>query len=317
MAISGTGTALKMRRRGFMTSSRREATAGFVFLLPWLIGFLWFTLGPIVASLVLSLTDYTGSGSLHFIGLSNYRDMLTNDTLFWKSLKVTTIFSVLAVPLGLVVSLAVAVLLNQKVRFLPVWRTIFFLPSLVTGVAIAILWSFMLNEQFGVFNQVLEYLRLPDVPRLSDEFWIMPSLVMASVWGFGNSMLIFLGGLQGIPTELYEAAMIDGAGPIRRFTNVTLPLLTPTIFFNLVFGVISSFQVFTLVYQITAGTGGTPGSPNYASYVYYIYIYQTGFQYGRLGYAAGLGWVLFALVLLLTLIVFRSARKWVFYAGER
>ena len=168
-------------------------------------------------------------------------------------------------------------------------------------------------------NAMLNLVHLPSVPWLSSEFWVIPSLVIASLWGVGGGMLIFLGGLQGIPTELYEAAMIDGAGAWRKFRHVTIPMLSPTIFYNLIFGIIGSFQVFVLVFLLTGGaaSGGNPGGPNYASYVFSIYIYQTAFQFGRLGYAAALGWVLFALILALTLIVFRSARFWVFYAGER
>lgn len=297
--------------------ARREAVAGYLFLLPWIIGFLWFTLGPVIGSLWLSLTDYSGGNAPTFIGLRNYKEMLFNDTLFWQSLKVTTIFTLSSVPLGLVLSLAIALLLNQKVRFVSVWRTIYYLPSLVTGAAVALLWQYMFNEQFGLINSVFTAVGLPGVPWLSDEFWIMPSLVLASLWGIGGGMLIYLGGLQGIPTELYEAAMIDGANTWRKFWRITIPMLSPTIFYNLIFGIIGSFQVFALVFLLTGGIGGSVGGPNYASYVYGIYIYQTAFQFGRLGYSAGLGWVLFALVLLLTLLVFRSARYWVFYSGER
>jgi multiple sugar transport system permease protein len=299
--------------------ARREAMAGYIFLLPWIVGFLWFTLGPVLGSLGLSLTDYSGAVAPAFIGLGNYRQMFLNDPLFWQSLKVTTIFSVLSVPLGLVLSLAIALLLNQRVRFLSIWRTIYYLPALVTGAALALLWQYMFNEQFGLFNAVLNLVHLPSVPWLSSEFWVIPSLVIASLWGVGGGMLIFLGGLQGIPTELYEAAMIDGANAWRKFWHVTIPMLSPTIFYNLIFGIIASFQVFVLVFLLTGGaaSGGNPGGPNYASYVFSIFIYQTAFQFGRLGYAAALGWVLFALILALTLVVFRSARFWVFYAGER
>jgi multiple sugar transport system permease protein len=304
------------RRRSAL--ARKEAIAGYIFLLPWLIGFLWFTLGPVLGSFGLSLTDYSGMKSPSFVGFFNYRQILFNDSLFWQSLKVTTIFSVVSVPLGLVFALAIALLLNQRVRLLSVWRTIYYLPSLVTGAAVALLWQFMFNEQFGVINSVLNAVHLPSVPWLSSEFWIIPALIIASVWGSTGGMLIFLGGLQGIPTELYEAAMIDGAGAWRKFRHVTIPMLSPTIFYNLIFGIIGSFQVFSLVFLLTGGIGSmNVGGPNYASYMYAIYIYQTAFAFGRLGYAAGLGWILFALVLALTMIVFRSARFWVFYAGQR
>ena len=318
MAVTGMGQIARGRRPARFGSrlARREAIAGYIFLLPWVIGFLWFTLGPLVASLVLSLTNYNGStGS--FVGTQNYHDMLFNDSLFWKSLRVTAIYVVFAVPLGLAFALAIALLLNQRVRFLPFWRTIYYLPALVTGAALALLWQFMFNEQFGLINSVLADLHIPAVPWLSDEFWVMPSLILASLWGSTGGMLIFLSGLQGIPTEYYEAAAIDGAGTLRKFWSITIPLLTPTILYNLIFGIITAFQVFILVFLITGGIGGAVGGPNYASYVYAIYIYQTAFEYGRFGYSAALGWVLFALILLLTLVVFRSARSWVFYAGDR
>jgi multiple sugar transport system permease protein len=289
-----------------------------VFLLPWLIGFLWFVLGPVLVALVMSFTDYTGGTSpLNFVGLANYRDMLSGDPLFRQSLKVTALFTILTVPLGLCLSLGIAVLLNQKVRLLPLWRTIFYLPSLVTGAAIALLWQFMFNEQFGLLNSVLNTFNIVGVPWLSSEDWVIPSLVIASLWGSTNGMLVFLSGLQAIPTELYEASMLDGAGSLRKFWHITIPLLTPTIFYNLILGIITSFQVFTLVFVLTTGmNGGSVGGPNYASYVYSIYIYQTAFQFNRLGYAAALGWALFVVVLLLTLAVFRTARYWVFYPGD-
>ncbi len=302
------------RRRSVL--ARREAIYGYIFLLPWIVGFLWFTAGPVLASLGLSLTNYSaGTGPVSFVALGNYAEMLGKDPLFWQSLKVTALYAVLAVPLGLVFSLCVALLLNQRVRLLPVWRTLFYLPSLITGAAQGLLWQFMFNEQFGFINEILNMFNLPSIPWLSSESWIIPSLVLATLWGSTSGMLIFLSGLQGIPTELYEAASIDGAGAWRKFWAVTVPMLTPTILYNLIFGIISSFQVFTLIYLVTSN-GGSVGGPNYASYAWSVYIYQTAFQFGRIGYAAGLGWVLFALVLLLTLGVFRSARRWVFYAGE-
>jgi multiple sugar transport system permease protein len=319
MAVGGMpGGVISATRRFVLTSARREAIAGYVFLLPWLIGFLWFVLGPVLVALVMSFTDYTGGTSpLNFVGLANYSDMLSGDPLFRQSLRVTALFTTLTVPLGLCLSLGIAVLLNQKVRLLPLWRTIFYLPSLVTGAAIALLWQFMFNEQFGLLNSVLNSFNIVGVPWLSSEDWVIPSLVIASLWGSTNGMLVFLSGLQAIPTELYEASMLDGAGSLRKFWHITIPLLTPTIFYNLILGIITSFQVFTLVFVLTTGmNGGSVGGPNYASYVYSIYIYQTAFQFNRLGYAAALGWALFVVVLLLTLAVFRTARYWVFYPGD-
>jgi multiple sugar transport system permease protein len=307
----------RVKRPLFSTLAGREAIMGYIFLLPWLIGFLWFVLGPVVVALGMSFTDFSGGGAFHWIGFTNYHEMFASDGLFPQSLKVTALFTVLTVPLGLCLSLSIALLLNQKVHFLPIWRTIFYLPSLVTGAAIALLWQFMFNEQFGLLNSVLNSLNIQSIPWLSSENWVIPALVLASLWGSTNGMLVFLGGLQSIPTELYEASMLDGAGAWRKFRHVTFPLLTPAIFYNLILGIINSFQVFTLVYVLTLGVnGGAVGGPNYASYVYSIYIYQTAFQFSRLGYAAALGWILFAIVLALTATAFRSSRYWVFYAGD-
>lgn len=313
MAVTGQEVTASGAPRRRLSLAQWEEINGYLFLLPWIIGFLWFTLGPVLGSFALSLTDYGGAAQVTFVGLRNYQEMLTGDPLFWESLRVTTSFALAAVPLGLALSLAVALLLNQRVRLMALWRTIYFLPALVTGAALALLWQYMFGQDFGLINAVLSAIGLPKVPWLTSESWIVPSLVIASLWGVGGGMLIFLGGLQGIPTELYEAAMIDGAGTWRKFWHVTLPMLSPTIFYNLIFGIIGSFQVFTLVFLLTNGNGG----PNYASYVYALYIYQEAFQNGRLGYSAGLGWALFALILAFTLVVFRSARLWVFYAGER
>jgi multiple sugar transport system permease protein len=318
MASVGAPSVAPRRHTGrFSTLAAREAIAGYIFLLPWLIGFLWFVLGPVLVALFLSFTDYGSGGPFHWISLANFHDIITNDPLFPQSLRVTALFTGLTVPLGLCLSLSLALLLNQRVRALALWRTIFYLPSLVTGAAIAILWQYMFNEQFGLLNSVLNTLNINSIPWLSSEGWVIPSLVIASLWGSTNGMLVFLGGLQSIPTELYEAAMIDGGGALRKFIHITLPLLTPTIFFNLVLGIINSFQVFTLVFVLTSSAlGGTVGGPNYASYVYSIYIYQTAFQNSRLGYAAALGWLLFAVVLALTAVIFRTSRYWVFYAGD-
>jgi multiple sugar transport system permease protein len=308
--------AVARRSRWASPLARNEAITGYVFLLPWVIGFLWFTLYPLVRSFTLSFTNYSGGAPAVFTGLDNFKQIFTNDPLFWQSVKVTLIYSVLAVPCGLAFSLALAMLLNQKIRFLPFWRTMYYMPSLVTGAAVALLWQFMFNEQFGIINYLLSLVHIPAVPWLNSEFWIIPALVVIALWGSTGSMLIFLGGLQAIPTELYEAAMIDGAGAWRKFRHVTIPMLTPSIFFNLVFGIIASFQVFDQVFLLTGGIGSSVlGGPNYASYVYAIYLYQTAFQYGRIGYAAALGWIMFAALLVITLLIFRTSRSWVFYAG--
>jgi multiple sugar transport system permease protein len=319
VAVAGTSALARPRRSRWLSPlARKEAITAYVFLLPWIIGFLWFTLYPLARSLYLSFTNYSGAAGTSpiFIGLSNFEQIFSNDPTFWQSVKVTLIYSFLAVPLGLLFSLSLAILLNQKIRFLPVWRTIYYMPSLVTGAAVALLWQFMFNQQFGIINYVIGLIGIPGIPWLNSEFWIIPALVLVALWGSTGSMLIFLGGLQSIPTELYEAAMMDGAGRWRKFWQITIPMLTPSIFFNLIFGIIASFQVFDQVFLLTGGIGSASlGGPNYASYVYAIYLYQTAFQYGRIGYAAALGWIMFVALLAITLFIFRTSTAWVYYAG--
>ena len=285
----------------------RHARWGWVFVAPWVFGFLVFTLGPMLASLFLSFHVYD-LHRLAYVGLENYRRLFTVDPVFPKSLRVTLTYALFAVPLGVAGSLALAVLLNQRVRGQRVFRTLFYLPSLVPSIASAIVWQWVLNTDNGALNQGLTLLGIGPVAWLQDERWTLPAFVLMSLWSVGGGrMIIFLAGLQGIPESLLEAATLDGAGPWRRFRNVTLPLLSPVLFFNVVMGVIGAFQTFTSAYAMTGG------GPNNASRFYALYLFQTAFEQFKLGKASAMAWVLFLLLLAVTGVQFYGSRRWVYY----
>jgi len=291
---------------------RKEMIAGYVFLLPWIIGFVGFTAGPIIASAILSLYEYSVLKPPKFIGLTNYRYMFTDEPLFWKSLYVTAKYVGISVPLNLAGALLLAVLVNQKLKGITFFRSVYFLPSVLSGVAVAFVWSWILQPQFGVLNYFLDRLFGVQGPTwIGSETWVIPAFVLMQLWTVGGGMVIFLAGLNAIPDQLYEAATIDGAGAWRRFWSITIPLLTPTIFFNLVMGVINSWQIFTSVFVLTGG------GPNYASWVYLLHIYNEGWVRLRMGYASALAWFLFLIILICTLLVFKSSPMWVYYETER
>lgn len=288
----------------------REEFWGMVFISPWIVGFLCFTLGPMLTSLWLSLHKYDLVTS-KFVGVENYRRIFTTDELFWKALSNTVTYAIFSVPLGILGSLALALLMNQKVRGMPLFRTCFYLPSLVPAVASALIWQWVFNTDNGILNQGLQFMGLPNVQWLQDENYTMPAFILMSLWGIGGQrMIIFLAGLQGISEGYYEAARIDGAGMLSQFRHITLPLLSPVMFFNLVLGVIGSFQVFTSAYIMTGG------GPNNASLFYALYLFRNAFEYFKLGKASALAWILFAILLGLTAIQFRGAKRWVHYEGE-
>jgi multiple sugar transport system permease protein len=293
---------------------RREACEGVLFAAPWLVGFLLLTAGPMVASFLLSFTRWNGIApvqELRWIGGENYSRLLRHDASFAHALRNTAFYALVAVPLGMGTALSLAMLLNQRVRGMAVFRTIFYLPSVVSGVATSMLWLWLFNPSFGGVNWVLHQLRLPEPGWLTDEKTAIWVFILMSVWGVGNTMLINLAGLQEVPEHLYEAASLDGAGSMMRFRHVTLPMLSPTLFFNLVMGIIGSFQVFTSAYVMTGG------GPNESTLFYVLYLYQKAFEQFQMGYASAMAWILFAIVLALTLLVIRSSRMWVYYEGER
>jgi multiple sugar transport system permease protein len=304
--------------------ARKEAIWSYFFIAPWIIGFILFTGGPIIASAYLSFTRYNVASPPEWIGIANYVDMF-QDRIFYKSIQVSATYTALSVPLGILLSLALAMLLNQKVPFLGVFRTLYYLPSLVTGVSVALLFQWLLNPAFGIVNFVIGWLVGPSgvIPLgisgpgwFYEEAWVVPAHVTLSLWAFGGSMLIYLSALQGVPTALYEAATIDGANVWQKFRNVTLPMISSVILFNFITGIIGAFRVFTQAYVIsgTVGGGGQAfGSPNYASMFYVLYLYINAFRRYRFGFAAAQAWVLFIVILVLTLISLRVSREIVYY----
>ena len=296
-------------QKGLGSLRRREELEAYLFLLPWILGFLFFTLGPIIASGYLSMTDYAILKPPKFVGLANFQRMLAGDDLFWQALKVTAIYTVVSVPLSVVLGYAVALLLNQKVRGLSVFRTVFYMPSVVSGVAVAVMWLWVFHPDMGIANDLLSIVGIHGPNWFGDPDWALGTFILTSLWGIGGGMVIYLAGLQGVPTHLYEAAELDGAGSLGKLVHITLPMTSPVIFFNLLMGMIGSWQVFTSAYVITAG------GPANATLFYVLYLYRNGWQYFKMGYASALAWVLFFIVLVLTLIVFRTSARWVYYEG--
>jgi multiple sugar transport system permease protein len=300
-------------RRGISPLRRRHIAEGYLYLTPWLIGYVVFTAGPVLASLVLSFTSYNLISAPTFVGFSNYVEAFTKDQQFWPSLERTFRYAVVSVPLGIVGSLAVALLLNVRVRGTTVFRTLFFMPSLVPIVASTVLWAWLLQPDWGLVNYTIYQLTGQPGPRwFQAPEWAMTGLISLSLWTSigGTRMIIFLAGLQGVPQELYDAAAIDGAGAWGRFRNVTLPLITPTVFFNLVLGVIGALQVFTSAFIATGG------GPAYATWFYALHIYKQAFSYFSMGYASALAWVFLLIILALTWVQFKLSRRWVYYAAE-
>ncbi|MFD1718571.1 carbohydrate ABC transporter permease [Georgenia deserti] len=295
--------ALRAQRR----TDRTENRWGYLFLLPWFLGFFLLTLGPLVASLLLSFTDFDLLTTPAWVGLDNYIRMFTADPEFWQSLKVTFTYVLVGVPLELAFALAVAMCLNRGLRGLDFYRSVFYLPSLFGGsVAVAVLWRQVFGGQ-GLVNTLLATVGIDGPAWIADPGTALSTLIVLHVWQFGAPMVIFLAGLRQIPATYYDAAAVDGAGAVRRFVSITLPLLTPVIFFNLVLRLIQSFQAFTPAYIISDGSGG----PSESTLFYTLYLYQEGFVNFRMGYASALAWVLLAIIAVLTAANFSLSRLWV------
>ncbi len=310
MAINKTSVrTIDRQSRSGLSIQAREAIVCYIFMLPAILGLLLFTVGPMIVSLYLSFTDYDVLGSATWIGLDNYRKLF-GEALFWKSLRVSAIYSVVSVPAGLVFALGLAVLLNQKMPGVYVFRSVFYLPTVISGVGVAMLWRWMFNPEFGVINTLLGMIGIQGPGWLTSEKWALPALIITSLWGVGGTMLIYLAGLQGIPQELYEAAEIDGAGLWKRFRFITLPLISNVTFFNLVLGIIGALQVFTDAFVMTGG------GPNNSTLFLAVYLYNNAFKYLNMGYASALAWIMFMIVLVLTLVVFKSSPFWTFYQDE-
>jgi multiple sugar transport system permease protein len=291
--------------------ARREALLFYLCISPWLLGFLLFTLGPVLASLAISFTRWDLLSPATPVGLRNYGRML-DDPLFWQSLNVTLRFTLLYVPTELVGGLLLALLMNQAgVRGIRGVRTIYYLPSVISGVAFVVVWMWLFHPEAGLINATLTLFGVTGPRWLADPRTALYALWMMSLWGLGRTALIFLAGLKGVPKELYEAAAMDGAGRVQAFFAVTLPMLTPTIFFNLVLSIIATFQTFTSAFV------ATNGGPLDSTLFYVLYLYRMAFQNFAMGYAAALAWILFLIILGLTLLVVRSGQWWVYYEGEQ
>jgi multiple sugar transport system permease protein len=303
-------TSRPIVRRSRLSLRAREEITAYLLISPWILGFLIFTVGALIFSLAISFYQTDLLSPAKFVGLGNYHEMFFEDPLFWQALKVTSLYTMGIVPLQVGLGLLIALLLNQRVVGLGVWRTIFYLPSVVSGVAVAMIWIWFLHPDFGLFNALLAKVGVQGPSWLYSEEWALPSLILMGIWNVGPGMLIFLAGLQSIPRELYEAAEIDGATVIHQFVYVTLPMISPQILFNTVMGIIGSYQVFTASFVMTQG------GPNNATLTMVLYLYRHGFLMARFGYASALSWVLFAIIMIFTLLTFRSSRSAVFYEGE-
>ena len=289
---------------------KRNLWIGLAFISPWLVGFLAFTLFPVCASIYFSFCDYDVLTNPVWVGTLNYRDMFT-DSVFWKSLYNTFYFAAFALPLGMVIALLVAVLLNQEVKGRSVFRAIFFLPSLIPIVASSMVWLWILNGNFGILNHALEWFHIRGPQWLADEKWTKPALILMALWGCGNGVVIYLAALQDVPRSLYESAEIDGANAWVKFRHITVPMISPVLYFNLIMGIIGSLQVFANAYIMLGG-----GGPNRSALFYTVYLYQNAFDYRQMGYASAMAWVLFLIILFLTWVATRTTRKLIFYGGE-
>ena len=279
----------------------------YLFILPWIIGFLVFTLGPLVLSFVMSFFDWSITGTPKFRGLGNYIEMFTTDDQVLKSLSISLKCAAIFVPLNMIIALVLAMLISQPVKGAKFFRTIFYIPAVISGVAVSIIFGWLLNGNYGVINYLLSLLGIDGPQWLVDPKWAIIAVIFASAFGVGSMMLIFYTDIKNIPIDLYEAAAIDGAGPARQFFSITLPMITPTILFNLITSIISSFQQVTLVMLLTNG------GPMKSTYFYGLMTYNNAFKFHKLGYASANAWVMFIIILLLSALVFKSSDTWVFY----
>ena len=291
---------------------KKQHLAGYAFISPWLIGFVVFVLGPFVVSIYLSFTRYEVVTPPVWVGTANYKQLLAHDPLFWKSLWITLKYALVAVPVGIVAGVCLALLLNLRIKGISVYRTVFYLPAIVPMVATTVVFMWLLNPQIGLVNQLLQALGMApkDCPTwLQSTRWAFWSLVFMSLWAVGGSMIIYLAGLKDIPVTLYEAAMIDGAGTWQRTWHITLPMLTPVIFFNLVMGVIGAFQYFGQAFIMTQG------GPDDSTHFFALYLFNRAWRYLDMGYASAMAWILFLIVVTLTVVIFRTHKRWVHYGG--
>ena len=290
---------------------KRQHLVGYAFISPWLIGFIVFVLGPFLVSIYLSFTRYEVVTPPVWVGTANYKQLLAHDPLFWKSLWITLKYALVAVPVGIVAGVGLALLLNLRVKGISVYRTVFYIPAIVPIVATTVVFMWLLNPQHGLVNQILRLFGVQGPNWLQSTTWAFWSLVMMSLWAVGGSMIIYLAGLKDIPVALYEAATIDGAGIWQRTRHITLPMLTPVIFFNLVMGVIYAFQYFAQAYIISKGLGG----PDDSTHFFALYLFNRAWRYLDMGYASAMAWILFVIITALTVTIFKTHKRWVHYGG--
>lgn len=304
-------TQRRPKRKAKMSlMARREELTGWLMAGPWLIGLLLWTVGPFGAAAYLAFTDYDILSAARYTGLENFRTMLFADDLFWVALRVTTVYAVVSIPLQIGLGLFLAILLNTQIRGLAWLRTLYYLPTVLSGVAVSFLWVWVFSADWGVLNYALSLVGIQGPSWLTSQDWALSALVIMSLWSVGAGLVIYLAGLQGVPTELYEAAAIDGAGRWRKFWNITLPLISPVILFQFIMGIIGALQTFTQGYVMT------DGGPNNATLFYLLYLWRNAFKFLNMGYASALAWAIFAYILVLTLLVLRLSESWVFYTGE-
>jgi multiple sugar transport system permease protein len=309
-ATASANPRLSAGRRVRMTrTERRNLALGLLFISPWLVGFVAFLLYPILYTIRIGFTQYSGFGEPLWIGLDNYRQML-HDDVFWKALGNTLYYTALAVPVGVVVAMALALAMNQSLPEVAIYRAIFYLPSIIPLFALSFVYMALMDPSKGIVNQALMAIGLPNINWFGDPRFVKLALVILAQFGAGQAAIIFLAGLKGIPITLYEAAMLDGAGVLRRFWNITVPMMTPVILYDLILGLSLGIQIFTQVYILT---GSPPGGPANASISYVLYLYNNAFQYSQMGYAAALACVLFVITFVLAMLIFRTSRRWVHY----
>jgi len=304
-------TKIASKNKTNKKAKRRETLTFYLLISPWLIGFLWFVIGPMIISFWMSLHRWDLLTDPIWIGFDNYVRAFTNDPLFFQALRVTFTFAFVSVPLGLMVSLIVALLLNQIKRGLRIFRTIYYIPVVVSGVAVMVLWMFIFNPQVGLINQFLAIFGIDGPGWIFDDRWALPSLIIMSLWNIGGTVIIWLAGLMGVSESLYEAAELDGANRLQKFWFVTVPSISPTIFFNLIMGIIGALQAFGQAFVMTGG------GPRNSTLLFNFYLWRHAFSDFRMGYASALAWVLFVIIMIFTLITFKSSSFWVHYESER
>jgi len=298
-------------RRGMTKTEKRNQVMGLLFISPWLIGFFLFALFPLVASLYYSMTNYDFIREPQFIGLANYVRLFTIDPDFWTVMYNTIYYVGFGVPLGIAVAFMIANLLNSEIKGRTLFRSLIYIPSIVPAVCTAMVWLFILNVQYGAINGILKTIGWPTIPFLSSPELAKPSLIMIYIWAQGTAVVIFLAALQDVPRSLYDAALVDGANAWNRFWNVTVPMCTPVILFNFIMGIIWAFQDFTLPFVLTGG------GPMKSTEFYVVNLYRNAFVQFSIGKASAMAWILFLIILLFSVILFRTSARWVYYGGEK